>query len=197
MPVRKKTAAINQFRTFAFDRAILFLDFLFGRYQNHFIKTNFDRIHIQTIKTKISLTMKFSSIALITIVGSVVANPIVHEDAPIFADGPIAVSVTCNGNIAWSKLSLLELSTAGKVLVESYNAIHALVNNDDSQLRDLVYGGNIKRSMIEEGEDSNLDSWFKPRVSKGMSNEHSIIVLSSFVDRSNELTSLNSFSYLC
>ena len=121
--------------------------------------------------------MKFTSIALITMVGSAVANPIIHEDAPIFADGPISVTVTCNGNIVWPKLSLLELTTAGKVLVESYNAIHALVNDDDSQLRDLVYGGNIKNSMLgEEEDDSNLDRWFKPRISKGTSNVYSVFM---------------------
>jgi hypothetical protein len=138
--------------------------------------------------------MKFTSIALITIVGSVAANPIVQQDAPIFADGPITVSVTCNGNIAWSKLSLLELTTAGKVLVESYNAIHALVNDDDSQLRDLVYGSNIKRDMLEGDEDTNLDGWFKPRVSKGTSNGNAMLMLSLFVVKSYELNSLNPFS---
>ena len=111
--------------------------------------------------------MKFTSIALITIFGSIAANAIVQEDGSIFADGPVTVTVTCNGNIVWSKLSLLELTTAGNVLVESYNAVHELVNDDDSQLRDLVFGGNVKRSMLEGGEDNALDSWFKPSVSKG------------------------------
>ena len=113
--------------------------------------------------------MKFTSIAFISIVSSTVATDIIKEDAPIFADGPVALTVTCNGSIVWPKLSLLELSTAGKVLVESYNAIHDLVNDDDSQLRDLVYSGNLKGSMPEEDdEDANLDAWFKPRLSKGM-----------------------------
>lgn len=121
--------------------------------------------------------MKFTSIALMTFVGFVAANPIVQEDAQIFADGPVTVTVSCNGNVVWTKLSLLELTTAGKVLVDSYNAIHALVNDDDSQLRDLVFSGKYTRSMLEGGEDATLDKWFKPRVSKGTSN-----------DRTNERT---------
>ena len=119
--------------------------------------------------------MKFTLIALISIIGSTVANPIIQEDAPIFADGPIAVSVVCTGNIVWSKLTLLELTTASKVLVESYNAIHALVNNDDSQLRDLTFNGHVKTAMRqEEGEqdteedDNDLDAWFQPRPAKGV-----------------------------
>ena len=41
---------------------------------------------------------------------------------------------------------------------------------------------------------ANLDSWFKPRESKGTCNGHSINVLSFFVDRSYELKLLNPFS---
>ena len=115
--------------------------------------------------------MKFTSIALISIFGSAIASPIIQEDAPTFADVPISVSVTCDGkNLVWSKLSLLELTTVGKVLVESYNNIHASANNDDSTLRDLVFGGNIKSTMQEEEkEDTNhLEGWFGPRKSTGI-----------------------------
>lgn len=119
--------------------------------------------------------MKFSSISIALIAaftGHVIANPTVVEEttASTLADAPVTVTVTCDGaTIDWPKLSLSELTIAGTALVESYNAVHVDLPNDDSQLRDLVYSGASNRRMFEEHDDtSNLGWWGKPKPLKGM-----------------------------
>jgi hypothetical protein len=118
--------------------------------------------------------MKFSSLALIATmipVGHAIVNSTLQEDVPNFSDSPISVVVVCDGNIDWSKLSLAELTLAGHALDESYNSIHALKDNDDSQLNDLVFYGSNKRRMLqaEESETDNLGfPFWKRRPMKGM-----------------------------
>lgn len=117
--------------------------------------------------------MKFTSIALITIVGSAAANSvIIQEDAPAFADVPVSVSVFCNGKIDWTKLSLPQSSAIGKILVESYNNVHEKLNNDDSTLRNLIFRS--ERSL-QVDDETQLDAWFKPKVSTGKSKTQSIL----------------------
>ncbi len=118
--------------------------------------------------------MKFTSIALITIVGSAAANSvIIQEDAPAFADVPVSVSVICNGKIDWPKLSLPQSSFIGNILVDAYNTVHDKLNNDDSKLRDLIFGSDDR--LLQVDEETDLDAWFKPKVSQGMSNTQSIL----------------------
>jgi hypothetical protein len=87
------------------------------------------------------------------------------EEEATFADSPVTINAACIGdtNIDWSTLSLAELTSAGKALAASYNTIHAATDNDDSQLRDLIFSGDDNRRMLDEDESL---SW-KRRPVKG------------------------------
>jgi hypothetical protein len=114
--------------------------------------------------------MKFTTIALITasFCGAAFANPAVQEDTPsTLTDVPISVSVICNVKIDWSNLMLPQMTKVASILAESYNAIHAMENNDDSVLTDLVFSGGKRRMFDVEGDEANLESWSKSRPKKG------------------------------